>query len=578
VAATVGNRSDTLEVLVLNVPATGIALSPAPFGLQISAFGAGTQQLAAHVTDSTGAALFGRVIQWTSTAPGTASVSASGLVTAIAVGSAYVRATVEGHADSSFVTVTGTTGFPEGVDLQIVGAQWTQGAQNPTGTIPVLRLSRAAVVNVITSTNSGLPAPGEYALRLFDSGGTLIFADTVAAATPAAPTTYAQPTVQFLVPPSYLQPGLRWEVVRDPGGEATDADAANDRFPRSEHAAVNLITAPLLRLRFVPVLLSLHGSTGNVTEANIGQYLEFLRAVIPYSDIEVTIAPVFPFGGSFGTAPQGGASSFWVPLIQAIDAVRVANVTYQDAHWIGVVAPPAGFNNVTNGGYGFIPASPGYTGPNSRTFALVNVGWFNNTALSRQLVVHELGHNLGRHHAPCGVTGEDPAYPRPDGTVGPGGHNTYAWQQGLTTAAIAIAETVGDVMSYCPNPWVSAYTYNAMLTFRGAIGGALRAPSVIERVLLVQGEEELGDVRVSNATVITAVASGEDALGAWTLQGLDATGRELFTHRFSLGRWDHSDTRRPFGLTVPLSAADEAALSRLRVVGPEGSVELRMPR
>jgi hypothetical protein len=327
VAATVGNRADTLEVLVSNVPAAGIALSPAPIGLQISAFGAGTQQLAAHVTDSTGAALIGRMIQWTSTAPGTASVSASGLVTAIAVGSAYVRATVEGHADSSFVTVTGTTGFPEGVDLQIVGAQWTQGAQNPTGTIPVLRLSRAAVVNVITSTNSGLPAPGEYALRLFDSGGTLIFADTVAAATPAAPTTYAQPTVQFLVPPSYLQPGLRWEVVRDPGGEATDADAANDRFPRSEHAAVNLITAPLLRLRFVPVLLSLHGSTGNVTEANIGQYLEFLRAVIPYSDIEVTIAPVFPFGGSFGTAPQGGASSFWVPLIQAIDAVRVANVT-----------------------------------------------------------------------------------------------------------------------------------------------------------------------------------------------------------------------------------------------------------
>ncbi len=579
VVATVGKRADSLDVLVQNVPAASVTLSPAPLGLEISAFGAGTQQLGAVVRDSTGATLLGRVVTWSSSNPGVASVSGTGLVTAIAVGSAYARAAVEGRMDSVLVTVTGTTGFPAGVDLQIVGAQWTQAAQNAAGTIPVLRLSRAAVVNVITSTNSGLPSPGEYALRLFDSGGTLLYADTVGLSTPAAPTAYSQPTAQFLVPSSFLQPGVRWEVVRDPRGVAPDADAANDRFPRGAHAAVNLITAPLLRLRFVPVSLSNHGGvTGNVSGANIDQYLEFLRAVIPYSEVEVTVAAPFSFSGSFGTAPQGGSSAFWVPLIQAIDAARVADVPNQDAHWIGVVAPPAGFNFVTNGGWGFIPPNGGYTGPNSRTFALVNVGWFANTAATRQLVVHELGHNLGRQHAPCGVAGADPTYPRADGTIGPGGHNTYAWEQGLTSSALPVAESVGDVMSYCANPWVSAYTYDAMLTFRGSIGSAVRAPSVIERVLLVQGEEESGDVRVTNAAVIRAEAGGTDAFGAWSLQGLDAAGRVLFTHRFALGRWDHSATRRPFGLTVPLTEAVEAQLTTLRVSGPTGAGDLRLAR
>src|SRR5690606_9844092 len=71
-----------------------------------------------------------------------------------------------------------------------------------------------------------------------------------------------------------------------------------------------------------------------------------------------------------------------------------------DAHWIGVVRPPGGFTFVTNGGWGYIPNSGSYLRPGSRTFTMVDYNWANDKTSVRNLLAHELGHNLGRFHAP----------------------------------------------------------------------------------------------------------------------------------------------------------------------------------
>lgn len=65
-----------------------------------------TAQLSATVKDAQGNALSGRVIDWSSSQPGAASVSSSGVVTAVAPGSATITATSEGKSGTAQVTVT----------------------------------------------------------------------------------------------------------------------------------------------------------------------------------------------------------------------------------------------------------------------------------------------------------------------------------------------------------------------------------------------------------------------------------------------------------------------------------------
>lgn len=62
-------------------------------------------QAQVSVRDASGNAIAGRVVTWTSNAPAIASVSTSGLVTAVAVGAANVTATCEGISGSASVTV-----------------------------------------------------------------------------------------------------------------------------------------------------------------------------------------------------------------------------------------------------------------------------------------------------------------------------------------------------------------------------------------------------------------------------------------------------------------------------------------
>jgi WD40 repeat protein len=66
----------------------------------------GTQSLVAGARDAAGNALTGRAVTWSSGTPAVATVSAAGVVTAVAAGSATITATVEGITGTATITVT----------------------------------------------------------------------------------------------------------------------------------------------------------------------------------------------------------------------------------------------------------------------------------------------------------------------------------------------------------------------------------------------------------------------------------------------------------------------------------------
>src|SRR2546426_131888 len=102
ITATSEGQSASATITVANLPVASVLVSPtAP-----NAYVGGSVQLTATPKDANGNPLSGRAVSWTTSNSAVATVSASGLVTGLAVGSAAITATSEGQSGTAAVTVS----------------------------------------------------------------------------------------------------------------------------------------------------------------------------------------------------------------------------------------------------------------------------------------------------------------------------------------------------------------------------------------------------------------------------------------------------------------------------------------
>ena len=515
-------------------------------------------------------------ITWSSSSPSIASVNAFGLVKAVAPGQSTISATAGGKAGSAAIVVKAVEAVAG--DLA-VAAQFTQGVQTDDGSIPMVLSGNAAVVNVLLRASAPPTGPMQVVLRIFDATGALIRSDTAVSGGVFGPSpTYASPNAQFLVPASVLKAGLRWQVVRDPKGLVPDDSAANDIFPRTGTAPLSVVDVPPLTVRFVPITLAANGNaTGVVNAGNLSQYLRTLKSVHPLGVVNAHIGPGIVTNANFGTAPSGGAAAFWQQVLGELDLARIADPVEPDANWYGVVVPPTGFNNTIYGGFSYIPSNPANSGAGTRTSVAVQVNWFFNQTQGRDLVAHEIGHTFGRMHAPCGSAGAplDPSYPISGGTLEQAGHDVFSWATGLAASAATIPATTGDVMGYCNPVWASAYTYRAVMAFRGTTILASRATDPVTRVLVVRGSVSNGsNIALEPAFTIDARPTLPNTEGAYTMAALDAAGHVLISVPFTPFVLDHAPDVRPFTIAVPSTPDLESRLASIVVRGPAGTVRM----
>lgn len=104
ITATSEGKSGTSAITVQPIPVASVTVSPGTASLAIG----GTQQMSATTLDATGNQLTGRIVTWSSSDGTKASVSTTGMVTGVAVGSVTVTATSEGKSGTAAITVSTT--------------------------------------------------------------------------------------------------------------------------------------------------------------------------------------------------------------------------------------------------------------------------------------------------------------------------------------------------------------------------------------------------------------------------------------------------------------------------------------
>ncbi len=102
VGASVDGRSGSTSIVV-RTPVASVLVTPNAAALEL---GKAPAQLTATARDAAGNALPGRPLQWSSTAPAIATVSQTGLVTAVAPGTATINVLSEGATGTAAITVT----------------------------------------------------------------------------------------------------------------------------------------------------------------------------------------------------------------------------------------------------------------------------------------------------------------------------------------------------------------------------------------------------------------------------------------------------------------------------------------
>lgn len=439
------------------------------------------------------------------------------------------------------------------LNLTVDGVTLTQVVQTYAGTVPLVA-GRDGFIRVFARANRANTVAPTVRVRLY-VGETLVNTMTLAKAS-GVPLVPDQSSIggswNGIVVGQFIQPGLRLIADVDPTNTVAEASETDNSFPASgTPVELEVRQVAPVRVTFVPVVQRFDKTlVGNVTDANKDQFLIDVRRMLPVLDIDAAVHAPYTTADSVELTSNDGNNE-WLRVLAELNTLRIAESSTR--HYFGVVR--VSYNSGI-AGYGYVPGRAA-------------IGW-DHLPSGRNVTAHELTHNFGRAHAPCGgVAGPDPDYPYPGGTIGVYGYD-------LSTNTLKLPSAF-DLMGYCSSPWISDYNYVGAMNWRASnptpdVASAmlgLNENAAPRKSLLVWGRMERGQLVLEPAFSLVTRPSVPREAGPYRIEGVDRNGRTVFSYSFA---GEHpadapDPTARHFAFAIPMDDAAQSELVSIRLSG-----------
>lgn len=268
----------------------------------------------------------------------------------------------------------------------------------------------------------------------------------------------------FDLPANALTANARYSVdIVEPA-----ACAGKARFPATGDAALRPRQTGTLKVTLVPIRYQADGSgrLPDTSDEQLAKYRELLWSLFPVEAVELTVrAPV-------NSNVRLASFSSWDNLLEAVRALRAQDGPPANVYYYGLVSPATTFNEYCQGD---CIAGISYQPDAGSAFLRAGVGiGFGDGIRAADAMAHELGHQHGRGHAPCGTDqGVDSDFPYEGGGVG-------AWGYDVTNGSFYSPDGRRDLMSYCAPRWISDWTYARLVSRSALINPPATALAVAE--------------------------------------------------------------------------------------------------
>ena len=364
----------------------------------------------------------------------------------------------QGHGAGAASASVNPVGAASQAPLRIGMQGWyvTQAVQKLDGSVPLVA-GRDGVLRVFLTANTANQAKPTVRVTITGAPGGP-WQRTIPAPGASVPLALDENRLgaswNLAIPGAELVPDGHIQLEVDPEHHLDGLDAAL-RNVRSE---LDVRRVPIFRITLVPIVQS--GLTGEVeTGGRTRQsWTARFRAMFPVARLEVRVD--VPLHTTANLNDHPGQDHDWAQLHGELEARRLARGDV-GRYYYGVVK-----RSSAAGTHGETPVA-------SQSAA----GW-DDPGGYQDTFAHEMGHALGRNHAPCGVPvfgnhnggwPTDPAHA--DAALGAAGLDL----SGLDPAHPDLARLVPkaspafkDIMSYCPPYWVSDVTYKGILDWNAS--------------------------------------------------------------------------------------------------------------
>ena len=434
---------------------------------------------------------------------------------------------------SVFLPIT----FGKPVNLEASNLIVTQAVQRDNNSVDLVD-GRPAFVRVFAVDGNGGNAAATVKLTVSNSSGSNTMTEDRTLPASASRADYFS-TTNFLIPGSWLTSGqTTFSIVvtqqgGGPGGE-------NSTF--SETMTVRNV--PDVDLKVVPVNY-LHQGNTQYLHSGADNFSDYMFDIFPVGEIDVSVRSAYTFNGDL--ADDFGSGDDWEVLLSNMTALKAADGAPESQFYMAAITTNSGGNQWFFGG----TAGIGWIG--RRVSLTLDNG---NPTWTGEIAAHELGHNFGRRHAPCGgAGGVDSRYPYSDGSIG-----TYGFD--ITSNLLKRPTNEWELMSYCSPQWISDYTYEAIMDDQISDGreGAVQ----MDEVLLIRAALRDDGVVIRPIYKLNAALSQTRSVGAYQVALLNARGETIAVHTVDLLEAIEENIHiRSIVSGVPLPAEPVAAIEIL---------------